>query len=805
MNMDILYTLRRKHIASNKSFNDFDCLHEGTSLCCISVKNNVAFSTRTELDDTTGKTYGSHVYVADLNTPWHSYKVTSTNGTVTSLEWDSCGEKLLIATDCGSVSIWASREHVLNSWVCLGVTTFCGEAVISAAFFHTGRKISIVAEKKDSPLYSEKMSHIKFSPSVRCFGGCGAEGCLLITGTGIAGALALDREGRLFTKSESLSPTRAALSVADIAHGKNGDFVVAVSNSDVCRVQCYRVSVILADERLHITSQALPSFFLHSFNSNKHHPFGKVSGLKFVTREDADSLVVSANTQTGGVVEIWQLTERAVPVHRVFQPTNDPYKTVAWQYECSYTTNHSVTSVTTNKIALTTAAPPPSYVLVATSDSSVHCLYRDNLKVVGSRSLACAWLEDAAKHQRLCTKITHMDLTWLGCALVAVDSHGQLYLFKVPPILEPGVGMTVNVASALLDYCLIAGTDNWDVLVSLQSSIVDAIADRISDNFAKQPQAVQQYYYTAHLQMKMALARLTTTGQNKAAEINSLLMLNAVSTAFTSLLRPSDMTSHEKGPADSVASLLSENQNTDIDKVLIHLECKEFTMEPSTLQSLQQLIQWTADLALNILARIPEQYKAPVSEYLRDVKAINSLRSLLVIIRVWGLLRATCLPLFVKSAENLDVLLLLFKLLSKLAQGHEPDETLLDECCLLPSQVMIPQMNPSSPLVFIASPLLPYQSLPIQLEYGVEPDSLMYEPESPQIEGSLATDQSLDTIRHLYLGKQPLLVKQCCRCGGKTQASQISTPPRTAAIRAWDQRWLRSCRCGGPWRIHKYI
>lgn len=30
-------------------------------------------------------------------------------------------------------------------------------------------------------------------------------------------------------------------------------------------------------------------------------------------------------------------------------------------------------------------------------------------------------------------------------------------------------------------------------------------------------------------------------------------------------------------------------------------------MEPSTLQSLQQLIQWVADLALNLLARLPEQ------------------------------------------------------------------------------------------------------------------------------------------------------------------------------------------------------
>lgn len=44
----------------------------------------------------------------------------------------------------------------------------------------------------------------------------------------------------------------------------------------------------------------------------------------------------------------------------------------------------------------------------------------------------------------------------------------------------------------------------------------------------------------------------------------------------------------------------------DIDKVLLGLEPKDFTVEQSTLKSLQQLIQWVADLALNILAKLPE-------------------------------------------------------------------------------------------------------------------------------------------------------------------------------------------------------
>ena len=53
-------------------------------------------------------------------------------------------------------------------------------------------------------------------------------------------------------------------------------------------------------------------------------------------------------------------------------------------------------------------------------------------------------------------------------------------------------------------------------------------------------------------------------------------------------------------------------------------------------------------------------------ELLKDHKALNTVRELLVIIRIWGLLRSSCLPVFLRSVDNLDVLALLFRLLSKL-------------------------------------------------------------------------------------------------------------------------------------------
>lgn len=62
----------------------------------------------------------------------------------------------------------------------------------------------------------------------------------------------------------------------------------------------------------------------------------------------------------------------------------------------------------------------------------------------------------------------------------------------------------------------------------------------------------------------------------------------------------------------------------------------------------------------------------------KDLVALNSIRELLVVMRMWGLVRSQCLPVFSRSAENLDVLATLYKLLTRLTLNpSEPDELLL--------------------------------------------------------------------------------------------------------------------------------
>ena len=86
---------------------------------------------------------------------------------------------------------------------------------------------------------------------------------------------------------------------------------------------------------------------------------------------------------------------------------------------------------------------------------------------------------------------------------------------------------------------------------------------------------------------------------------------------------------------------------------------------------------------------------------------------------MWGLVRQSCLPVFLRSADNIDVLGLLFQLLPKLVQslgdGQQIDEKLLDECCLLPNQIMIPQVHQTNSITAVATPNLFYQNFPLQL------------------------------------------------------------------------------------------
>ncbi|KAB0804725.1 hypothetical protein PPYR_01695 [Photinus pyralis] len=808
--MDHIFSInRRPSKGSNLMRQAFsESFEHHRLICSVSSANVVAFSTDTDIEDNTLRTWGAHVYVADLNTPWFVHKVLSNSVPVTVLQWDFTGDLLLIADESGNVKIYRCRDHLLNDWNLILKTELPGEHILAAAFFHCGKKICLNSEKKDCSAYLDKFQHVKFACSVKQFGGRPANGTLLLTTTGMLAAVLLPQftaQTSMIIATESLGATRIHIKTADICYGKNGHFLLAVSNGDASMpIQCYKVQVRKVEEKCVITSQSLPSFFLYEGGKEAlsdvicKEKKNTISHLNWVMREDADSLVVAANNDCGSCLQVWELREKSVPVHKLLAGAEPQYfNTVLWQYQSHFSYPHKVTSLATSKLMVSNSVSC-GYIIASFSDNSIHCLYKDSLKSFTNATLNVNQRQSddyGSKYQKLNIRISQIDMTWLGNLLLIVDTYGYLHLFKLPPQVDSSTPLSVPYATTMLEYCLVTGLDWYDLLLAVRPGMLDPLCERLTESFNRQMPNVQQFFYVQYLCIKISLYRLTPQGQNKVNDLTQLLMLHSISTAFKSLLRPSEMSSHDKSPADSLAGVIAEGQS-DVDKVLIHLDAKEFTVEPSTLQSLQQLIQWVADLALNLLVKLPDSRPAGKPyEILRDIKALNTLREMLVLIRIWGLLRPACLPVFTKSDGNLDVLALVFRLLSRLVQNtNEPDDTLIDECCLLPNQVQIQSLQHSNNRVALASSQLSQQSFPLQLEFLSEPEYLL-------INLDFSTKQTVDSIRHLYLGSTPRVVKQCVRCGAS--ASTISVT-RTAAIRAWDQRWSRSCQCGGLWRTQIY-
>lgn len=150
------------------------------------------------------------------------------------------------------------------------------------------------------------------------------------------------------------------------------------------------------------------------------------------------------------------------------------------------------------------------YIVTSFTDNSLYCLYRDTLKPVVSSVLSASQRhgdEHSNKYVKLSSKISHIDMSWLGNVLLIIDTDGCLHLFKLPPQIDSSTPLTVPYATTILEYCLMTGLDWLDLLLVLRPGMLDAVCDRLTESFNRQPAAVQQFFYVQFLCIKTSLYR----------------------------------------------------------------------------------------------------------------------------------------------------------------------------------------------------------------------------------------------------------------------------------------------------------
>lgn len=166
---------------------------------------------------------------------------------------------------------------------------------------------------------------------------------------------------------------------------------------------------------------------------------------------------------------------------------------------------------------------------------------------------------------------TAIDVTALGHNLILTSDKGVFHVYGVTSstFFSAAMNQMTNVqqisyVANLLEYSMVAAVDYLDVILASRISNYDAIIDRINENFNRQPPMFQQYYYVRFLTLKTNLYRFSTHGLGKAHDLSCLLILHSILIAFKNLLRPSDLTSQDKGPSENLASELDNGKGSTI-------------------------------------------------------------------------------------------------------------------------------------------------------------------------------------------------------------------------------------------------
>ncbi|KAJ4943238.1 hypothetical protein JOQ06_005742 [Pogonophryne albipinna] len=668
-------------------------------VCSWSCRNLLAFSTDMKGED---EDKVSHmIHIIDTEHPWDVYSINSGHTEVIScLEWDQSGSKLLSADGDGQIKCWAMSDHLVNSWECLHCSSLDGDPIVALSWLHNG---------SGSTNFGEKFSRVKFSPSLTLFGGKPMEGWLAVTVSGLVSVSLLKPGGALLTASESLCRLRGRVALADIAFTGGGNIVVAATDgSSSSPVQFYKVVVSVVSEKCRIDTELLPSLFLRCTTDP-------------LRREKYPTVLLCASHQSGSIVECWSLRKEGLPVNNIFQHRSpvvgEKQPTILkWRILTTTSDLERVSSIalpklpisisnTDLKVASDTKFCPGLGLALAFHDGSIQILHRLSLHTMGvfygSSSGPRTGDESAIKRQRTGGPSIHfkaLQFSWTSLALAG------LHMLRVSPSMGQVLEMNTTLRHLLflLEYCMVTGYDWWDVLLHVQPGMVHNLVEKLHEEYMRQNQALQQVLATRIVAVKASLCKLSAATAARACDFHAKLLLIAISSTFKSLLRPHVLNTPDKSPGDRLTEICAKNIDTDIDKVMINLKTEEFVLDGPPLQSLQQLIQWVGDFVLYLLANLPNQGSLvrPGFGFMRDGASLAMLREMLVMIRIWGLLKPGCLPTFTATSDNQDSMQLLFRLLTRLwlcsredGPPQDPDESLIDECCLLPSQLLVPGMD----------------------------------------------------------------------------------------------------------------
>ncbi|KAK3100649.1 hypothetical protein FSP39_023071 [Pinctada imbricata] len=791
--METVYFTEFQTVNSEK-----DWISEDKCCCSLSSQNILAVSR--QYAQVKKKSVGElsvqyEVGLFDLDRPWEWYQVMVSSSVITCLEWDKMGNRLLIADADGKCQIWQMQastvicDFLLNRWTCHSSSTLEDEEILAVAWFHNGVQVTFNPEKCGTILYNDKFQRGQFVPSLTKFGGKPVDGWIAVTASGLVCAgVVCTQEPYIEVANQTLSQSYQRLSLVSIAHTGKGEMVVAASDGQISTaIHCYKVSLSLQNGVLQISCKPSASFFAKSqvdYAANDSQRMG-ITQLYFLNQESSETVLVSCGSHGYSSLEIWQLLDHNMPVNSKLcqygQVPDTVYHMPKWMHKATIQHSSYLTSIATPRLPLTktmTDSGFSPYIATAYRDGTLKLIHRHTYQVMQSGVMDTFYNPSVGasptKKPRKSVNISNLVQTMSGCGLVAVHD-GKISVLKVFNVKDGGMMMSASYVCLLLEYILVAGQDWWDILLAVKPGNIESICMKLLDNFYKQPAPMQDLILMRLSALRVAMYSMSTSTHQKAADYHTRLVLQAIHSVFRALLRPKAVTTQDKSPAEKVTMLCQKSTDGDLENLLVNLEVEEFLIDPrrkdkkgsgEALQSLQPLIQWVADFSLHLLASIPlyQSYSTfPGASLLSNSSVLNTLRELLVIIRIWGVISPASLPVFA-TTSNVDCLAHLFKVMTKAwlcssnKEGNklEYDEALLDECCVLPSKVLVPSVSQDFRLNSTGYSVFT-QHTPVSFVFGEQPEYLYHRKKSKMHYVSdvlIENGQHHDIVRQIHLGAQ---------------------------------------------------
>nr|CAB3263728.1 mediator of RNA polymerase II transcription subunit 16-like [Phallusia mammillata] len=798
-------------------------------MCAWSSSNLLAFTVEKQVNGFLKQ----YVCVLNPNQPWDVFKTHYKGGEITCIQWDHTGTKFLTGDSHGLCCLWTMPNSLINMWTAKSKLSIDlkGEEIIAVGWLHHGIRVLFNIERLEAPYTSEKFDRMKFRPSVMQYGGKPMDGYILVTGTGLVTVRLLKSETEII-KGEANLNISTHQQIANITFTSQGKILILTSDGNIDHlIQFHEISVMYDSEdgKLNIEVESLPGLPTRS-GKEDISSYTHISHVNFFPRENEDKIqvVVCLSGPSGSKFVNWLLRKDVTQLHRMFQsmtasaiPKLDELR--SWQFVTQSADLPRVTSFSIPTITITTSSAKSKLgennkfysgccIAVALADNTIqilHSILLNPLVVKHLPETTTTNVTSPGKRAKTTQPSCVRSVTFsaMSCALVTIDNLGSLSLYKVPPWLNSTRNSDSEQAMKqivhLLIYCLLTGQEWWDVLLHVQPHVVDPLISQLTSGVAQQPAYLQQVLQSRLHAMKITIYHLS--GSPASMDCHLILLFDAISLVFRSLLRPhQQVTTENTDPAIRLKAVSCSSLESNIDKLLLNVDT-----DPQTLQSMQQLIQWVADVTLYLLASAPitlfqKQTNRPGASLYRNRPWLSILREMLVIIRVWGLLKSACSPIFTLLDTKLDVLAHAYKLVTSLWQTSgdmkEPDPAAMNECSLLSCQLVIPPLEVIPPPNGILNHIRSYRG-EAKFVFG-EPQADMHLTSSRQqtmdYVNNSASSGKIDALRRVFLGKTPNQdLKECTRCGITTMYNSM---PRTT-LKVWDQRFIKSCLCGGHWRL----